>query len=493
MSTNIDNIASEHPEYTKRFPELSLAETLMGGTADMRLKRTLYLPPFSKESSKEYELRLASSYLNPAFSDAITKQSAKPFSRPIMVEGVDKIDTQLTGITDDIDGRGTSLTALGKKAFSSAATYSRVFLFTDSSKGDLPENASRLDEQNAGGRTSTFIIRDVDVFNWDYDSDGTLSEFRYYTTELFSEGNFSKQSRSIIYRWFKTHWEKYVSRSDDEAAEESFADLSGDSNWELVKTQNHNLGAIPVAEIVLRDDRTTNAELAETVLEHYQEQSDQKNIVHFCRTGVWLATGFGEGELDNFTVGPNTLIEGQDEDASLSVVEHSGTAVAIGRAELQILEDRMEALSLKPMVQRTSGDVTATEVSTNSVSACSDIRSWGILVQEGLTEALGWAHKWVGSEMSPDVKISIYDDYSIEGSSIDKDWLTTLWEAGGISQETLLNESIRRNMLDARKNVQNEIDESGKETKQRQEMAIETAKASKPEPSANGSNVVQDD
>lgn len=492
MST--DTIESKHPEYVSRFSELSLAETLMGGTDDMRLKRTTYLPAFSKESEKEYNLRLASSYLNPAFSDAITKQSAKPFSRPIMVEGLDKIDSKLTGITEDIDGRGTSLTALGKKAFSSAATYRRVFLFTDSSKGDLPENASRLDEKNAGGRTSTFIIRDVDVFNWDYDSDGSLSEFRYYTTELFSEGTFSKESKSVIYRWFKTHWEKYVSRSDEEAAEESFADLSGDKNWELVQTQTHNLGAIPVAEIVLRDDRTTNAELAETVLEHYQEQSDQKNIVHFCRTGVWLATGFADDELDNFTVGPNTLIEGQDQDAKLTVVEHTGTAVAIGRAELTILEDRMEALSLKPMVQRTSGDVTATEVSTNSVSACSDIRSWGILVQEGLTEALGWAHKWVGAEMSDEVKISIYDDYSIEGSSVDKDWLTTLWQAGGISQETLLNESIRRNMLDARTDVKSEIIESGKETKLRMEMAIETAQASKPDVNDSGSNAsVQDD
>jgi len=381
ISKEVDSIASKHPDYIRFENENKLASTLMDGTEAMRLQQTTYLPKFPKEEDTAYSTRLAATFLNPAFSDAITKQSAKPFSRPVTVEGIDSISSRLTGITEDIDGRGTSMTALGKKAFSSAATYRRVFLFTDFSQVDLPENATKLDEAKAGGRTSTFIIRDVDMFNWSYDDDGSYSEVRYYATEMVNSGKFGKKSQSVIYRWFKTYWEKYIEMSEEDA-DDKFIELSGSKNWQLVGGGPNGLGAIPIEEVVLRDERTTNAELAETVLEHYQEQSDQKSIVRFSRTGVWLATGFAEGELDGFSIGPSSLVEGQDPDSKLAVVEHTGTAVAIGRAELQILEDRMEALSLKPMVQRSSGDVTATEVSTNSVSACSDIRSWGILVQD---------------------------------------------------------------------------------------------------------------
>lgn len=167
--------------------------------------------------------------------------------------------------------------------------------------------------------------------------------------------------------------------------------------------------------------------------------------------------------------------------------------MAIGRAELQILEDRMEALSLKPMIQRTSGDVTATEVSANSVSACSDIRSWGILVQEGLTKSLEWAHRWIGSEMSDNVKVTIYDDYSIEGSSVDKDWLLNAWSQDGISKKLFLEESKRRGMIDARVDIDEEMKMSDEQTKAKMEMAIETAEASEPEPTNDGGDGVQDD
>tara|TARA_R110000744_G_scaffold113959_1_gene213187 strand:- start:3386 stop:4867 length:1482 start_codon:yes stop_codon:yes gene_type:complete len=486
-----DTISSQHPEYVKFLDENRLASTLMEGTSAMREAGELYLPKFPAEEKTSYSRRKASSYLNPAFSDAITKQSAKPFSRPIVIENRESLDSRVDVMIDNVDGRGTSITALGKQAFSSAATYRRVFLFTDFSNTVLPEGATRADEANAGGRPSTFIIRDVDFFNWDFAEDGSYSEIRYYTTELVPSGKFGKKRQSVIFRWFKTYWEKFIEMSDEDASED-FIELSGSKNWQLTETRSHGLGAIPIEEISLRQERTTNAELAETVLEHYQEQSDQKTIVHFSRTGVWLATGFGEDELKGFTVGPNALVEGQDSDAKLAVVEHTGSAVAIGRAELQILEDRMEALSLKPMVQRSSGDVTATEVSTNSVSACSDIRSWGILVQEGLTNCLEWAHKWVGADFKEDVKVSIYDDYSIEGSSVDKDWLLNAWSQDGISKKLFLEESKRRGMIDARVDIEEEMKVSDEQTKQKMEMAIETAKATSPAPATNGGGMQND-
>ena len=247
-------------------------------------------------------------------------------------------------ITDDVDGRGTTITTLAKQAFAMAASYRRVLLFTDYSIVNLASGASKSDE--VASRASIFNISDKDFFNWKYGADGKFDEIRFYSSQLVPKGEFGQERQSVIYRWTRKVWEKWIVDDDNDAAPNFTSDVTNDE-WKMSASGPNPLGEIPVKEVWFRRDKTTNAELADACLQHYQEMSDQMSIVKFSRTGVWLATGFDDGELDDFTIGPNSILSGQDQDAKLSVVEHSGSAVAIGRAELSILEDRIESFGWK--------------------------------------------------------------------------------------------------------------------------------------------------
>ena len=485
MHNDNDTIAARHPDYVDYQVEFDLISALKSGSQAMRDAGELYLPKFSKEQQAPYDRRKNSSYLHPGFSDAIEKQTSKPFSRPIAVEG--ELDKKMAYITDDVDGRGTTITTLAKQAFAMAASYRRVLLFTDYSIVNLPSGASKSDE--VASRASIFSISDKDFFNWRYGSDGKFDEIRFYSSQLVPKGDFGQERQSVIYRWTRKVWEKWIVDDDNDAAPNFTSDVTNDE-WKMSASGPNPLGEIPVKEVWFRRDKTTNAELADACLQHYQEMSDQMSIVKFSRTGVWLATGFDDGELDDFTVGPNSILSGQDQDAKLSVVEHSGSAVAIGRAELSILEDRIESLSVKP-IERSSGDVTATEVNTNSASQSSDIRSWGISLQEGLEGAIEFAHLWAKKTMPEEFRLEIYQDYSIEGSVADVPSLIEAARENLISKELFLQELKRRGAIDARLVVADELEKLNTEEEKRKADEMEVLEASKPEPAVNN-NSMQD-
>ncbi len=451
------SIASKHPDYLQFQDEYRLIRSLMDGTQAMRDAGELYLPKKTEEGNKHYATRLKASFLNPGFSDAIEKQTAKPFSRPINVENSDSMTGVMDGYINDIDGRGTDITGLGKSSFASGASFKSVFLFTDFTQLNLPPGASKADEASAAGRPHTFFISDADVFNWHFGDDGKYDEFRYLSSQLVQDGKFGYKKQNVIFRWFRDKWEKYVEHDKEN---EHYEELSGSKFWELVESREHGFDGIPVEEVVFRDGKTSNSELAEACLEYYQMQSDLKNIVTFIQTGVWFARGVGKDEMPKFTIGANSLITLEDTEADLSVVEHTGTAAQVGRRECDIVADRIEALSCKPMIQRSSGDVTAAEVNTNSASACSGIRSWGISLQKGLERSIANAYKWIKTPMPSDIKVVIYDDYVIEGVSTDFVGLIDMYREGAISKELLINECIRRGILDTRTDVKAELKKS---------------------------------
>jgi len=467
QNTKVESIDSKHPDYIAAGTKMELVGDLLSGIQAMR-DRGSYLLPMENESTIEYAIRKNRSTLNPGFTEAVTAQASKPFSKEVTIENYDSLSDDVKAILKDLDGRGKSITELGKEIFSGCASYQDGFTFTDFvSREETDDSRSLSDDTVESTRTFTFFIPRPSLINWDFDDRGEYSEIRFKTKELRATGKFGKESVNVIYRWTKNLWEKYVEVSGDDCDERFIAD-SGSKNWELVSVGQNTLGVIPI-EATDFGPVWPNIDLAYTVLEHYQDNSDQKNIVRFSRTGVLFASGFDPEELEGFAVGANKLISSADPDAALTVVEHTGTAVGIGRAELEILERRIEALALKPIVTRASGDVTATEVIQTNANASSDIRAWGLMTGKALTNIINWIHVWLKKEMPKDVRVVVYDDYVIEGSSADNDFLLQSFMAGGISHETFLSEIKRRGTIDNRINVEKEAEAAKSEAKEKAE------------------------
>jgi hypothetical protein len=469
-NSEINSIDSRHPDYIDAGVKMELVSDLLSGIE--AVKDRGYLKRMEKESPTEYATRLDRSTLNPGFTEAITAQSSKPFSKEVTIENYEKLSKEVKAMLKDLDGNGKSITELGKEVFAGCASYQDGFVFTDFVSRDATEGVrSSSDDTVDKTRTFSFFIPRPSLINWDFDDNGDYSEIRFKTSELQKVGQFGKKSVKVIYQWTKEFWRKFEEVSGDDCDDKFIAD-SGSRNWELVGVGANTLGRIPIESIDF-GPVWPNIDLAYTVLEHYQDNSDQKNIVRFSRTGLWFAGGFEDEELDGFTVGPNRVISSADPDATLSVVEHSGTAVAIGREELAILEKRIEALALKPIVTRASGDVTATEVIQTNANASSDIRAWGLMTGKALTNVIKWIHVWLNKTMPEDVRVIVYDDYVIEGSSADNDFLLQSYVAGGISHETFLSEIKRRGTIDNRIDIKAEVKRAEEEAKKKAEAMAE--------------------
>ena len=477
QNAKVDSIDSRHPDYLSIGTKMELVSDLTDGIEAMKDRGT-YLLPMENESTQEYAIRKNRSTLNPGFTEAITAQTSKPFSKEVTIENYESLSKEVKAILKNLDGHGKSITELGKDIFAGCASYKDGFTFTDFvSREDTLDDGGRSKSDDTADltRTFTFFIPRPSLFNWDFDDEGNYSEIRFKTSEVRANGKFGKDQVKVIYRWTKSVWEKYIEVSGDDCDDRFIAD-SGSRNWELVKHGVNTLGVIPI-EATDFGPVWPNIDLAYTVLEHYQDNSDQKNIVRFARTGLWYAAGFEEDELDGFAVGSNKLIHSAAPDSSLSVVEHSGSAVGIGRAELEILERRIQALVLKPIVTRTSGDVTATEVIQTNANASSDIRAWGLITGKALTNIIEWIHIWLKKDMPEGVRVIVYDDYVIEGSSADNDFLLQTFMAGGISHETFLSEIKRRGTIDNRIDIEAEVKTAKKEAIEKAEA---TAKLQEP-------------
>ena len=283
--------------------------------------------------------------------------------------------------------------------------------------------------------------------------------------------------------WQKTDASEINAHDRNEKDQERLSKSSGE--WEMIETGVNTLGEIPLTTIYFKrtgfmEAEPPNYELAETVLEHYQDMSDQKNLESVARVGMLFASGFSDKETDNICIGPKVLIESENTEAQLSVVEHSGTAVNVGRNSLKILEDKMEELSLKPEINRTSGDVTASEVLTNSFNASSELIYWSLAIEDGINQAFKKAYKWVGVEVPEDFLVNVYTDFTIVGNMSDIPVLIDSHREGIIDQKTVLIEMVRRGSLDSRHSIDGIMKATEEEANKKMERDVELAKATQP-------------
>lgn len=479
-------IDSKHPSYAAMGTKYTLVNRLLGGRPAMQGEGTAYLPMFPNEKEDVYRLRLSNTFLNPAFSVAVESHSSKPFSQKIVLEGhID--DKRLAGLVDNTDGQGNDLTEFGKRLFVDGDQYGMTHILADFNVS----HAETLQQEEAEGNTARLVhVKCLDLFYWDSDDKG-LTEIRYHREATVPNGTFGKKQVKQIVRWSRERWEIWQEDDGDtlhvkdNVGKDYEKVNSQPTEWKIIDSGNHSFGRIPLTTIYFKrtgfmTSEPPNYELAETVLEHYQDMSDQKRLESVARIGILTASGYQPDELKGFSISSNSLIQGQSPDAEINVVEHTGAAVKVGRDSLKILEDRMETLSLKPEVNRTSGDVTASEVTSNAFNSCSDLLSWTAAVESGLQEAFAMTYAFINQDVPDDFKLSVYKDFVIVGTVADLGSMIQAKEAGILSAKVVAFEFKRRSVIAIEHDLDEMISDVEADEQKKMNMAIETAKATAP-------------
>ncbi|MBW7990032.1 MAG: DUF4055 domain-containing protein [Planctomycetes bacterium] len=415
-----------------------LIEDLLSGTLGMRSRRQQWLPKNDKETVKSYLGRIERSFLLEAFGDSIEDLAARPFSRPIVVEGADE---QLEKLIANVDMTGSNLTTFGQDVFRAGITWGLTHILVD-----FPETTgieTLFQERAIGARPDFVHIRPQQLLSWTEDENQELTSIKFQESRTVrTDSKFLDEEIQLIRHYTQTEINIYQFNPDK-------------SEWFLLTQEPlvNTLGRIPLSTFYTK--RVGNRmgmppllALAWKNLEHWVSSSDQNNLLHFARVPILVASGLSQVDMKGtIPIGGNRIIKFQSDTAKLGFVEHSGKAIGAGKAALDDLKGEMAELGAEPLMEQPV-PITATEAGINAGRSQAPIQAWVNDLDNTFDEAFGFAKAWTGEELPEDFKTKIFNEFNLgTKANEDAERVMDLRKNRDISHETTINEHKRRGIL----------------------------------------------
>ncbi|HGY9638081.1 TPA: DUF4055 domain-containing protein [Pseudomonas putida] len=269
------------------------------------------------------------------------------------------------------------------------------------------------------------------------DEDDKLTEIRIQERAVVADGDWGEKEVARV-RVFKR---------DGETVTWSLYDEDGTA---LVVDQAFALKEIPVVAVhssaVVASGELFAApplkDLAFMNLQHYQESSDQSNILRIARVPVLFASGVADDAA--IAIGSEYAIKGES-GADLKYVEHSGAAIGAGRDSLKDLEAKMQSYG-SDMLENNGAVETATGRSLRAGETNNRVAMIALNLASAVERVLGWI-AYFNKVAEPDFNVDINTEYGINSAPEELTALANARTMGDLSQEDYLQELKRRGLL----------------------------------------------
>ena len=414
-------------------PRLKKINALMGGTESMRLANRDYLPQYARESDRNYTTRLNRTVLFNYFRRTVDSMGGKPFVEPVRMEGY---PPELEALQDDVDRQGNELTVFAQRSFSEAIAKGMTGILVD--YPDV-EAQTLLDEMEAGARPFFQMISPENMLAV-YTSMEEGREVITHARILVQDVQLEDYAEVVI--------EKVIVMEPNTIQ----TWVQNDKDIWLESERPNSLGEVPliiyyaskeanmVARPVLQD-------LADKNIEHWQSSSDQRNILTVARFPILAGKGLTQKELEGVTLSPNQLLGSENADGEFYYVEHSGTAIAAGRTDMEDLKAEMANLAMDLLVKKFSR-ATATEKSLDAEEASSLLRMMVLSFEDALERAFYLAGKRLGIEVPETASIEVSTSATGFDNQKDIDALIAGLNSGALPPAAFIAELQRRKILD---------------------------------------------
>ena len=432
-------------------------DSLMGGTDAMRSASDSFLPRFEAESDKNYNARLNMTQLFAAYKKTVKSLAGKPFTKQVGFKEEEKLPEQQQNLDSNIDNNKTSIEEFGnallEKAIDKGLTHILIdFPHVANEDGETP---NLKQERDAGAKPYFVQIPPENLIGWRFGDDGKLDRIRIKETVTEADGDWGEKTTQRIRVIYRDTWEIWT--KDDK-------DVYG-----LTDSGVNTLGEIALVTLYL--NKTGNMtgescleELADENINHWTTTSYHKICGHMAGSPVFTVTGITEKELeDKLVVGGHHYLRLSNPEAKAYWVEHSGAALRALRDDLEAIEQRMEMLGNKPLVQK-SGNQTATGKAIDQSNSDSDMQAWVRLLESALRSAYEYAAKWISKELPEEFQIDIFNEFSLLSNGIEsaKIALETA-KIGKLSTESLLEIYKSTGAFPAHFNIEVEQERLGSE------------------------------
>lgn len=418
------SVATHSLRCQKFYDDREMTRAVRGGTETLRDAGIKYLPKEPGESQDSYKRRLARSFLT-NYSDRTAKNLAsKPFTRPIVVKSEQSQDLA-NEYVKAVDGKGTSLTGLSSTVFEDALWNGSSFIAVDCA----------ID----GGRPYAYHLSGDNILGYRLDEDDRMIEIRIQEKAVIADGQWGEKEVSRV-RVFKR---------DGDVVTWSLYDCEGNDS-PIVQDQPFALKEIPVAPVhssavVSSGELFAHPplkDLAYMNIQHYQESSDQSNILRIARVPVLFASGVADDAA--IAIGSEYAIKGEA-GADLKYVEHSGAAIGAGRDSLKDLETKMQSYG-SDMLEYSGAVETATGRALRAGETNNKIAMMALNLASAVEKVLGWI-AYFNKVSEPDFHVDINTEYGINSAPEELTALASARTMGDLSREDYLQEMKRRGIL----------------------------------------------
>lgn len=409
----------------KYYQDREMIRAIRGGTESLRAAGTKYLPREPGETADSYKRRLARSFLSNYTDKTARNLASKPFTRPIVVKS-EKYQDLADEYMKAVDGKGSNLNGLCSTAFEDALWNGSSFIAIDAAVN--------------GGRPYAYHLSGDNILGYKLDEDDRLTEIRIQEKAIVADGAWGEKEVSRI----------RVFRRDGEVVTWSLYDGDEGTDVAIVLDQPFALKEIPVvavhsAAVISSGELFANPPLKDLAfmnIQHFQESSDQSNILKIAKCPILFASGVADDA--EIAIGSEYAIKG-DVNADLKYVEHSGAAIGSGRDSLRDLEAKMQSFG-SDLLENSGAVETATGRALNAGENNNRIAMMALNLASAVEKVFGWI-AYFNKIAEPDFHVDINTEYGINTSAEEFTALANARTMGDLSQEDYLQELKRRGLL----------------------------------------------
>jgi hypothetical protein len=437
-------IHDQSPEVAAMSQHWPIAAALMGGTATMRAAGLTYLPRESRESLEDWQYRLQTSTLLPAFKRTAQVMTGKPFSKPFTF--TEDVPVKIQDGFQDCDMQGNNLHSFASEVMNDALVFGISGVLVDFPKTE-GQARTLADERNMGARPYLVHIKHQQILGWKakrFNGAMVLTQLRIAETEEVEDGDFGVATVERVRVLQPGMYQVYQKVKDE---------------FTLVEQGTTTLQVIPFVMFYGRKQAfmcgiSPLLDLAYLNVKHWQHQSDQDDSARFARKRLLAFIGMEEG--DTVVAGSHYAINipmGGD----VKVIQGSSESVATGRAELQSLEEHMVMTGAELLQPRAQTLKTATQsMSEDEANKC-ELQRITEQFEDGLDQIIALQCKWLNIPEAGNV--SMFKGFAANTlSEASAQLVLTMQQGGLITKQTAVKEQQRRGILSADIDVDTELD-----------------------------------
>lgn len=397
---------------------LALITALRGGTKAMRAAKTTFMPQWPMEDRQEYDNRLATATLLPAYTETVDQMVGRVFSKPLAV-GED-VPEPLATLLPDVDREGRNLHVFAGDVFEEAMHAGVSYILVDYTRVEGAK--TKADEKAAGARPYLVHVKPGSVLGWKK-SGQKLAQFRYLESVAEDDGEFGEKSVEQI-------------RVLEPGVHRIYRKADGKSEWVLYETIPVSLQVVPVVPVYT--NRTgfllgepPLLELAHLNVKHWQSQSDQDTILHTAR--VPLLARVGAEDSNDVSIGKSLIDLPQGGD--LKYVEHTGAAIKAGQESLDALEEQMKVAGAK-LLTRSVLSLSESQAGDEKAKEISRLAAMAEGLEDALDQVLQLMADWIGAGKGGSVRIGADLNSSMLNGNVKPDDVYKAVTAGLLSKQS---------------------------------------------------------